>query len=156
MAHAAAELGKLRADPGIEWLDDPTAGTPTDFISWNGSAWILETTAPPAKTANLGAGPAAADIKRLLSPKARLLVRLPPTNGLLPAIPLGDAEHSAAEITATPAGAQYWLWGKIADTGPVYAWLLPDSTEASVRDTAAQTNRASGYLPLPKIGRAHV
>ncbi|MGA2194572.1 MAG: caspase family protein [Bryobacteraceae bacterium] len=149
VARAAAEFAKLRGDPAVEWLEDPTAGAPTDFVSWNGSAWILETTTPPAKPAILGAEPSAADIKRLLSPKARLLVRLPPTTSLLPAIPLGDADHSAAETTATPAGAQYWLWGKIADTGPVYAWLLPDSTEASVRDAAAQANRASGYLPLP-------
>ena len=66
-------------------------------------------------------------------------MRLPPTTSLLPAIPLGDPDHSAVEIAATtaPAGAQYWFWGKIADGGPVYAWLLPDSTEASVRDAAA-------------------
>jgi hypothetical protein len=149
VARAAGEFAKLRGDPDIEWLDDPTAGTPTDFVSWNGSAWILEITTAPAKTAALGVEPSAADIKRLLSPKARLLVRLPPTTSLLPAIPLGDADHSAAETTTTPAGAQYWLWGKIGETGPVYAWLLPDATEASVRDTAAQTKRAAGYLPLP-------
>ena len=146
---AAAEFAKLRADPAVEWLDDPTAGTPTDFVSWNGSAWILETNPASAKPVTLGAEPSAADIKRLLSPKARLLVRLPPTTSLLPAIPLGDADHSAAETTTTPAGAHYWLWGKIADSGPVYAWLLPDSTEASVRDAAAQASHASGYLPLP-------
>jgi hypothetical protein len=77
------------------------------------------------------------------------LVRLPPTTTLLPAVPLGDADHSAVEIAAAPAGAQYWFWGKIADGGPVYAWLLPDTTEASVRDAAGQTKRAAGYLPLP-------
>jgi len=149
VARAAAEFGKLRADSTIEWLDDPTAGAPTHVVSWNGSAWILETNPASANPAILGTEPAATDIKRLLPPKARLLVRLPPTTSLLPAIPLGDADHSAAEITTTPAGAQYWLWGKIADTGPVYAWLLPDSTEASVREAAAQTSHASGYLPLP-------
>ncbi|MGA3016286.1 MAG: caspase family protein [Bryobacteraceae bacterium] len=149
VARAAAEFGKLRGDPVVEWLDDPTAGAPTHVVSWNGSAWILETNPAGAKPAILGTEPAAADIKRLLSPNARLLVRLPPTTSLLPAIPLGDADHSAAETTTTPAGAQYWLWGKIADSGPVYAWLLPDSTEAGVRDAAAQTSRASGYLPLP-------
>jgi hypothetical protein len=149
VTRAAAEFGKLRGDSTIEWLDDPTAGAPTHVVSWNGSAWILETTTQPAKTITLGAEPTAADIKRLLSPKARLLVRLPPTTSLLPAVPLGDADHSAAETTTTPASAQYWLWGKIADTGPVYAWLLPDATEATVRDDAAQNKRASGYLPLP-------
>ena len=145
---AAAEFGKLRSDAAIDWLDDPTAGAPTHVVSWNGSAWILETN-PATKPTILAAEPTAADIKGLLPPKARLLVRLPPTTSLMPAIPLGDADHSAVELSTAPAGAQYWFWGKIAEGGPAYAWLLPDSTEASVRDAAGQTRRASGYLPLP-------
>ena len=59
-----------------------------------------------AKPATLGAEFTAADVKRMLPPKARLLVRLPPTASLLRAIPLGDADHSAVEIAAAPAGAQ--------------------------------------------------
>jgi hypothetical protein len=145
---AAAEFGKLRGEASIEWLDDPTAGTPSHVVSWNGSAWILETN-PATKPVTLGAEPAAADLKRLLPPKARLLVRLPPPANLLPAIPLGDADHSAVETTAAPAGAQYWFWGKISASGPVYAWLLPDSTEAGVLDAAGKNNRGAGYLPLP-------
>jgi hypothetical protein len=144
---AVAEFGKLRGDPAIDWLDDPTAGAPTHVVSWNGSAWILETN-PATKPSILGAE-LAADAKRLLPPKARLLVRLPPTTSLLPAIPLGDPDHSAVETTTAPAGAQYWFWGKISASGPVYAWILPDSTEASVRDAAGRNNRASGYFPLP-------
>jgi hypothetical protein len=139
---AVAEFGKLRGDASIDWLDDPTAGAPTHVVSWNGSAWILETN-PATRPATLGAEPAAAEVKRLLPPKARLLVRLPPASSLLPAIPLGDADHSAVEITTAPSSAQYWLWGKIADSGPVYGWLLPDSTEAS------GGSRVSGSLPLP-------
>ncbi len=143
---AVAEFGKLRGDAAIDWLDDPTAGAPTHVVSWNGSAWILETN-PATRPAILGAEPTAAGVKSLLPPKARLLVRLPPTGSLLTAIPLGDPDHSAVEIAATtaPAGAQYWFWGKIADSGPVYAWLLPDSTEASAGDA----HRAPGSLPLP-------
>ena len=145
---AVAEFGKLRGDADIEWIDDPTAGAPTHIVSWNGAAWMLETN-PATKPTVLAAEPTAADLKRLLPPKARLLVRLPPSTSLLPAVPLGDADHSAVEIAAAPAGAQYWFWGKIGDSGPAYAWLLPDSTEASVRDAAGQTKRAAGYLPLP-------
>ncbi|MGP8247582.1 MAG: caspase family protein [Bryobacteraceae bacterium] len=145
---AGTEFGKLRGDPAIEWLDDPTAGAPTHVVSWNGSAWILETN-PATKPSILGAEPTAADLKRLLPAQARLLVRLPPTTNLLTAIPLGDPDHSAVETTSTPAGAQYWLWGRISASGPVYAWLLLDSGEASARDAAGQNNHASGYLPLP-------
>jgi len=29
--------------PLSNWIDDPTAGAPTHVVSWNGSAWILET-----------------------------------------------------------------------------------------------------------------
>jgi hypothetical protein len=140
---AVAEFGKLRGDPAIDWLADPTAGAPTHVVSWNGAAWILETN-PATKPATLGAEPTAPGVKSLLPPKARLLVRLPPTVDLLAAIPLGDADHSAVETTTAPAGAQYWFWGKIADSGPLYAWILPDSTEAS-----AGGNRTSGSLPLP-------
>ena len=70
-------------------------------VSWNGSAWILETN-PATKPAILGAEPTAADVKSLLPPKARLLVRLPPTSSLLTAIPLGDPDHSAVEIAPPP------------------------------------------------------
>ena len=137
---AAAEFAKLRGDSAIEWIEDPTAGAPTHIVSWNGSAWILETN-PAAKTVALGAEPLAADVKRLLPPKARLLVRLPPSGALLQAMPLGDAGHSAVEIVTAPAAAQYWFWGKVSASGPAYAWLLPDSTEAGARPAAS--------LPLP-------
>jgi len=146
---AAAEGGKLREDAAIEWIEDPTAGVPTHIVSWNGAAWILETNPAGARPATLGADFSADGVKRMLPPKARLLVRLPPTGSLLRAIPLGDADHSAVEIASAPAGAQYWFWGKIADAGPAYAWLLPDSTEAGVREAARGNGRASGYLPLP-------
>ena len=149
LERAVAEAGKLRADDAIEWIDDPTAGAPTHVVSWNGAAWILETNPAGARPVTLGAEFTAADVKRMLPPKARLLVRLPPTTSLLRAIPLGDADRSAVEIAAAPAGAQYWFWGKIADGRAVYAWLLPDSTEASVRAAATGNGRAPGYLPLP-------
>ena len=142
VARAATEFAKLRGDPAIEWIGDPTAGAPTHIVSWNGSAWMLETNPPGAKPALLGAAPAADEIRRLLPPKARLLVRLPPTVDLLPAIPVGDPDHSAVEISTAPAAAQYWLWGKIDGTDAAYAWLLPDTTEGSARN-------APGSLPLP-------
>ena len=141
--HAVAEFEKLRADAAIEWIDDPTAGAPTHIVSWNGTAWIVETNPAGAKPGTLGAGFTAADVAGMLPPKARLLVRLPPTTSLLAAIPLGDAGHSAVEIAAAPAGAQYWFWGKMGDGGPAYAWLLPDATGSGVRVAAA------GQLPLP-------
>jgi len=149
VARAAAAFGSLRGDPAIEWLDDPAAGVPTHVVSWNGSAWILETNPAAARPAVLGAEATAADIKGSLPDKARLLVRLPPTTGLAAAMPLGDGDHSAVETTPVPAAAQYWLWGKIVDGAPAYAWLLPDSTEAGAGVAAPGSRRGPGNLPLP-------
>ena len=109
---AAAEFAKLRGDPAIEWIDDPTAGVPDRIVSWNGSAWIFETSPAGAKPTVLGADPSADAIKHLLPSKARLLVRLPPTADLLAAIPLGDPGHSAVEISNAPAGRAILVLGK--------------------------------------------
>jgi len=141
---AAAEFAKLRGAEGIEWIGDPAEGVPTHIVSWNGVAWILETNPAGPRPSVLGPEPGAEEVRRRLPPKARLLVRLPPSVNLLAAIPLGDTGHSAVEISPTPAGAQYWFWGKIGETGPVYAWILPDATEAG-----ALKERAPGALPLP-------
>lgn len=134
----AAEIGKLRSDSGIEWLDDPTVGKPTHVMSWNGSTWMLETNPAQGKPADLGAAPSAAAVKRLLPARARFLTIAPPTPEIVSAL------HPAASVETVKqrADAHYWLCGRSTAEGLQYAWLLPDATEESAREMG---NR----LPLP-------
>lgn len=152
----AVEVGKLRNDPAIEWLDDPTAGRPTHVLNWNGSSWILELNPAAGAPADLGAAPGAAAVKRLLPAKARFLLLLPPTPELIAGIHLDGGENAMVatkppgKAQSTPSGANYWFCGKWNGSDVEYAWVLPDATETSVRDLAGQTQKhPAGYLPLP-------
>jgi hypothetical protein len=134
----AAEIGKLRSDSGIEWLDDPTVGQPTHIMSWAGSAWILETNPAQGKPADLGAAPSADAVKRLLPARARFLWIAPPTPEIVAAL------HPAAsiEIAKQRADAHYWLCGRLTTEGLQYSWLLPDATEERAHQMASR-------LPIP-------
>ena len=130
--------GKLRSDAAIEWLADPTAGTPTHIMSWNGASWILESNPAQAKPVDLGAAPAADAVKRQLPEHARFLLIVPPTAELIAAL------HPAAGVETAKRlpDAHYWLAGRWSGESVEYAWLLPDSTEESASKKADQ-------LPLP-------
>ncbi|HEX3880910.1 MAG TPA: caspase family protein [Bryobacteraceae bacterium] len=134
----AAEMGKLRSDASIEWVTDPTAGQPVNILSWNGSAWILESNPAQGKPADLGAAPTADAVKKLLGPHATFLFIAPPTQELTAAL------HPAASVESVKQrpDAQYWLCGRIGAEGVEYAWVLPDQTEATAHEMG---NR----LPLP-------
>jgi len=134
----AAEIGKLRGDAAIDWLEDPTAGRPTHILSWDGASWILETNPAVGKPANLSAAPSAEAVKRLLPNKAKFLLLLPPTPELAMALHMG----ASVEIARQRPGAHYWLCGRWTGTAAEYAWALPDATEDSVR-------ALSGRMALP-------
>jgi hypothetical protein len=134
----AAEIGKLRGEAAIDWLEDPTAGRPTHILSWDGASWILETNPAEGKPANLGAAPSAEAVKRLLPNKAKFVLLLPPTPELIAGLRPG----ASVEIARQRAGAHYWLCGRWNGTAAEYAWVLPDATEESVR-------ALSGRLALP-------
>lgn len=152
----ALEIGKLRKDAAVQWLEDATADHPTDVMSWTGASWILERNPTAGTAANLGAEPTAEAVKKLLSAKARFLLLLPPTTELAAAIPLGDANHSAVLVqgggrkVTTSVGAHYWFYGRLKGDEVEYAWLLPDATEEGVRALAGETKNAKlRYLPMP-------
>jgi len=153
---AAREIGKLRADSGIVWMADATAGRPTHVMSWTGSSWILEQNPASGNPTDLGAAPQSGALRKLLPPGAKFLLLLPPATEFAAAIPLGGGQYSAIETGAkgkrnTPGGAHYWFHGRLDGDNIEYAWVLPDSTEESVRELAGQAaaGRPGGYLPLP-------
>jgi len=156
VAYAAREAGKLRGEADIEWLTDATAGRPTHVMSWTGGTWLLEQNPAAGRARDLGAHPTAAAIRGALPAHARFLLLLPPTLDLTAAMPLGQGPFSAVQPTRrgtqnTPVGAHYWFYGRAQGDDIEYAWLLPDSTEESVRLRAGQDKapRPGGYLPLP-------
>ncbi len=152
----AAEVGKLRGDASLQWLDDSTADRPTHVLSWSGTSWILEQNPAVAAAHDLGLSPSADAVKRLLPAKAKFLFLLPPTPELLASVKLGEADSALVATKApgktqsSPAGAHYWFAGRWNGSDAEYAWVMPDATEASVREMAGQTRKAvAGYLPLP-------
>jgi len=133
-----AEAVKLKADNSVDWVADPTAGTPTHIMSWSGASWILETNPAQPKPADLGAAPAADAVRKLLPEHARFLLIVPPTPALVAAL------HPAAgvEIAKQRADAQYWLSGRLSGGSVEYAWLLADATQEGARQLGDR-------LPLP-------
>jgi hypothetical protein len=156
LSKVAAEIGKLRKDPSVGWLSDATAGRPTHVMSWDGSQWLLDADPPAGKpkpaSQSLGVGPAADQVKKLLPAGAKFLLLLPPTADFAASLHLGGADASTVEPIATPNGAQYWLHGRMNENGAIeYAWVLPDSTEDSVRAIAgaAGPQRPANFTALP-------
>ncbi len=133
-----AEIARLRSDPGIQFMSDPTVGQPTNVMSWNGASWILETNPAQGKPVDLGAAPSADAIKKLLPARARFLFLAPPTPEMVAALhPPGSVE-----IVKKRADSHYWLCGRANGNAIEYAWLLPDATQ----ETALQMG---SRLPLP-------
>ncbi len=156
--HVVAEVGKLHDDPAVKWLADPTAGSPTHIMSWNGTSWILESNPAVGKPADLGVAPSVEAVKRLLPNKAVFLLLLPPTPDLTAALHPGASVESVKQR----ADAHYVLFGRWSAGGAEYAWMLPDASEDSRPRTfrtprAAAANRLdcgrSGRGRNPKRGR---
>lgn len=155
LARTAAEIGKLQSDPSAGWLLDATVGRPTHVMSWDGAQWILDADPLPGKakppSQPLGAAPTADQVKKLLPAAAKFLLLLPPTTELAKSIHLGEADSSTVQPQPTANGAQYWFHGRLNQAAIEYAWVLPDSTEDSVRALAgtATAQRPTGYTALP-------
>lgn len=123
---AAAEFGKLKSDPGIEWLEDETQGAPTHVLSWSGRAWALEKSPADGHPAELGAAPTAALVKGALPAGARLLVLFPPAAEVVEALPFSNDGARRIVLLKSPADAHYWMHGRLREGAVEYAWVRPD------------------------------
>jgi hypothetical protein len=90
ISQMAERLAPLRDDPSVHWVDDPTVESPSDILRWSADAWVLDHIGRDVKTVDLGASPAAADVKKLLPKGARFFALMPPTSALSAAIGLGE------------------------------------------------------------------
>ncbi len=122
---AAAEFAALKSGLGARWIEDETVAAATSIIRWNGSSWELAPNRVDAKAIDLGAAPRAADVARQLNADTRLLVVLPPPSELVDALPFGSSGKGRIRELKSPANAHYWLRGRITDSAPEYAWIMP-------------------------------
>jgi caspase domain-containing protein len=132
------DVGKLKSDSSIDWVEDASAGIPTHIMSWTGTTWILEQNPAQPMPADLGPAPAAGDIRRLLPDRARFLLIVPPTPALIAAL----QPVAGVEVAKQRADAQYWLGGRLSGDSVQYSWLLSDATQESARQIGDR-------LPLP-------
>ncbi len=146
----AERLAPLRTDASIRWVDDPTAESPSDVLRWNTDRWLLDHLAKDGKTADLGATPAAADLKKVLPNGARLFVMMPPSAELSAAISLGEGTRypGIQRLSGSDSGnADYRLYGRLSAGGVQYAWLQADA-DLGPRETSRISNR--GTTPAAK------
>ena len=141
------EVGKLRNDSALQWLPDPTMGTPTHVMSWNGKSWILEENPATGPPVDLGNAPTAESVKQRLTPGARFLLLLPPSAEIAKNIEFSE-NTNAVQMLTSPAVAHYWLHGRLNQDHVEYAWLLPDATDESVYSRMAERSQGT-VSPLP-------
>lgn len=150
----ANEIGKLKLDNQIHWVNDAVAGRPTHVMSWNGNTWILEKypDVNPVSPKNgytqagrieppidLGISPTASDVRKHLPDGASFLFLVPPTSEL--SVSLTRGLNGNIDIVPSSADAQYWLEGRAINGTVEFAWVIPDSTE--------DPERSEHDLPLP-------
>jgi hypothetical protein len=128
VGQAATEIGKLRSEPAIQWLEDETQGAPTHVLSWNGTAWVLEKSPSDGHPTELGAAPTAAQVKGALPAGARLLAIFPPAAELVSALPFRSVAAGRIALLKSPADAHYMLRGRLHEGAVEYAWVRPDLT----------------------------
>ncbi len=151
------EMTGFRGASDVVWMDDVTAGRPDYVMSWNGSSWILEQNPAKLQPMVLGAAPRAEAVKRLMAPKSKFLLWLPPTTELADAVKLRNRNQPAIQVIdwdrlrGSRPDAQYWFTGRWNGSTIEYAWVLPDAGEADVHEMTGQAIERSkkGYLPLP-------
>jgi hypothetical protein len=106
---------------GVTLVDDPVEEPWTDMLAWNGSAWELGHAGQVEKRV-LGAKLTGTELRRNLSPDARLWANLPPSAELYAKLALREPNSLVAEAKAM-ADADYLLAGTLTEDGPGWAWF---------------------------------
>ncbi len=131
---AVERLSPLERSSEVDWVDDPTATTPTHVVVWNGSGWQLNTS---AGLQSLGVTPSSSEVLKCLKSapnRSRLFVQIPPDREFAARLRLGEGSTNDAVLVAhKPSDALYLLVGRVRAGEPEYAWLIPNLTQ---EDTA--------------------
>ncbi|MBI4862895.1 MAG: hypothetical protein HY815_21935, partial [Candidatus Riflebacteria bacterium] len=139
----AREMSVLTTSSAVRWVADPTDLAPTHVLGWTGSTWAIRPAGPGKALVDLGVDPTARSVlSRLAGGATRpsLFVHLPPPTSLVAELGLGPGTRKGAvEATGDPAGATYFLVGRVVAGGVEYAWVLPGAAGEDARQG----------LPLP-------
>jgi hypothetical protein len=130
----ARSLDAIRREPGVEWIEDPTApgASPTHVLRWDTSAgWLLDESPNRPRAVS----PTADAVGRLLGESpvkpVRFLLRLPPAAEVVANLHFGvNSENEAIRPVPSSAGQpHYVLDGRWHEGRVEYAWIAPDATE---------------------------
>jgi len=142
----AARLDALQKSERVQWVEDPSAVSPTHVLTLAGAAWQLTTVG--GGSVSLGANPTADAILKALPPDAqprpRFFVYLPATAEIVQGLALGEgARNSAILLTASPDSAHYALVGRVQwfgnSFGIEYAWVRPGVSKDAPPASAAKS-----------------
>lgn len=125
IAHAVAELSKLRDSGKVAWVEDPVEISPEYLLQWIGNAWTLDRAGGESQI--LGKQPTVEEVLAKLGVaggKPRLFLYLPPSKDIAAHLRsrLGS-EESSVEVLGHPETAQYLLVGRAGANGVQYAWV---------------------------------
>jgi hypothetical protein len=125
----ALQLAKqLKQETAIEWIDDPTAKTPTHVLRWRDDRWEIVT---GSGIDHLPRETTAASVVAVIPRGARLFMQLPAPDPLIDEIDIGaGSDHDAIEETSDPGAADYTLVGRLSGGGVEYAWVRPGIEQA--------------------------
>lgn len=121
---AGEEFFKLKNDPKIEWIIDPSKVSATHTIFFNEGVWFLGT--PDNKSHALGANPKMEDVKKLITGTGiKLYVSLPPYAGLKAEIEKRYKDNTSVRVVSAPSNANYYLVGRVYDNMVQYSFIMP-------------------------------
>jgi hypothetical protein len=141
LEEAVGRLSTLQGSPALDWVEDPTATSPTHVLAWDGTGWQLS---GADKFYRLGATPSTGEVlKRLKASltRPRLFLQIPPDRELAAELRLGEGSvNDGVRIPLKPTDAHYLLTGRVKGVQTEYAWLIPNLT---------QGDGSSGAFALP-------
>jgi hypothetical protein len=144
---------ELRAKPGIEAVDDPSAETPTHILLWNGTQWSLVENQAGHVLFSASQVPTAAQIVAAISgekKKPRIAIIVPVTSELLAKLAIGGSEpNSPVAVLQSPKAADYALIGRPGTNGPEYAWVRLSETQEDLRQESVEARRDGRQIPAP-------
>lgn len=147
LAQLADELAKLRQSDRIEWIADPVINSPSHFLEWGESGFVLRSkigkkkmdgSEESSKSEPLGAQLTAVGVIAKLGSsekeKPKLFAYLPPSTELESELKLGPGTDNSAVERVSLSDAQYMLVGRLDGNSIEYAWVQP----GTVRDASIQ------------------